>query len=143
MDFAIQKLDLSLSHIHQLTAAQVVGDASDQPQELEPNLESQQLGSNDGLTLRSRGLSLGRTSQSEQGLSSGRQSGGTTGLSDTSHMPLFFEDAILNAISDEPLLLNSVSQQPTLFPSFFPESFAFDAEGTTPRTLEYDHQHLE
>jgi hypothetical protein len=143
MDFAIQKLDLSLSHIHQVTAAEVVGHASDQPEDPEPNLGSQKLGSNDGPTLRARGVSLERAPQSEQDVSSGRQSGGTTGLSDTSPMLLFFEDAILNAISDEPLLLSSVAQQPTLLPPFFPESFAFDAEGTTPRTLEYDYQHLE
>lgn len=142
MDFAVQKLDLSLSHIHQLTAAEVVGHAPDQSEESEPNRASQQPGSNNSPALRARSESLGREPQSEQDVSSGWHSGAMTGLSGTSPMSFFYEDAILNAIGDEPLLPSSVAQQHSLLPSFLPETFTFDAEETTPRTLEYDYQQL-
>lgn len=141
MAFAMQKLDLSLSHIHELTSADIIGHSSRQTSELEqpqpvdltPDTQSTQA----PIRKRAPKRSHRRDSQGMAMRSQGRPENVAAA---SSPMP-FYEDAILNAINDEPLLLDAAAQQHSFLMSLLPASPAFGGIETTPRTLEYDYQH--
>jgi hypothetical protein len=123
---AVQKLDIALSHVHELTAADIVGDEIESP-----DLQ----GAEDSLAL--SGPSPRRPSK--KGARIAQNAAPSSGQADLP-APLFYEDAILDVLSTGLLLSSPVSQHHHFPAALFPRSPGFDAITTTPQTLDYDYQ---
>ena len=136
MDFAVQRLDLSLSHIHKLTAKDIVGHSSGQTGTplLRATTDSQSPRPQDTSATQAGQMGAGVAGQDEQGVQLGQYDDNPEALQ--SHYPtsLFYEDAIL-----ESLLQSSDTQQLKPLTLLIPISPAFDAVDTTPRTLDSDY----
>jgi hypothetical protein len=142
MDFAVQRLDLSLSHIHELTAEDVVGQSLEEVETVSPVNKERQPGERNTVDQASKALNANACDlrQEEQVMPLRPQNEEPGGMQFQLSSDCFYEDAILNAISDEALLRGEVIQQNSLLTSLAPISSAFDEIETTPRTLEYDYQ---
>lgn len=128
MRSAVQKLDIALSHVHELTAAEIVGDEimdSDLPEESHSSTPSNR-------SPRRPQKKGSRTAQNAVRPSPSAYQDLAT--------PLFYEDAILDALNSGLLLSSPVLQQYNFPPALLPRSPAFDATITTPQTLDFDYQ---
>lgn len=140
MDFAVQRLDLSLSHIHELTAEDIVGQStpvatgmsrasSDSPSPRSQVATATQAGQVSACEARPEEQAMGRA-----------QNVPSEGLDDSLLTSFFYEDAVLNVIDKQPPLQSSSHGQYQFPPSLYPVSPPFDVAGATTRTLEYDYQ---
>lgn len=124
--FAVQKLDLALSHIHELEAADIVSVEESEP---EPLTQPEAAVPDDHLSA-PRGARSSRTAQQSESVNS--IEGPTT--------PPFYEDAVLHALSNGTLLTDEGGNPYTFPASLLPRSPGIDPMVTTPRTLDYDYQ---
>lgn len=144
MDFAVQRLDLSLSHIHELTAEDIVGQSTPVETEISRAISDAP----------SPRFQVATASQAEQASASEARSKEQTrlgaqpnapseGLNDPFPTSFFYEDAVLKVIDDQSPLQSSRLGQYQFPPSLYPVSPPFDVAGATTRTLEYDYQQSE
>lgn len=126
---AVKKLDIALSHVHELTAADIVGPDVSVP---EPQNTTQPPPFNERPSSR-RQHKGSRTAES------------AALVSTTSEVqaPLFYEDAILDALSAGFLLGSPLAQHYNFPPSLIPQSPGVDVTNTSPQTLDYDFRRPE
>ncbi|KAI6784126.1 Fungal specific transcription factor [Emericellopsis cladophorae] len=144
MDFAVQRLDLSLSHIHELTAEDIVGQST--PVETGTPKASGDAPSPGCQVATATDMQAGQTSaMSEarpkaQPIQWTQENALLEGVDDTLPPSFFYEDAVLNAMENQSPLHSSHLRQYQLPPLLYPMSPAFDFAGATTRTLEYESQ---
>ncbi|KAI9150782.1 Fungal specific transcription factor [Paramyrothecium foliicola] len=139
MDFAVQRLDRSLSHIHELTSEDIAGHST-QPETQEINEEPQPSRLQDQSATQTESSGAELASEDSEEVSLSRQNHDPSSTRGHTLTSLFFEDAILNAIGNESLFLDSATQHDNFLTSCIQTSPTADAVETTPRTLEYDYQ---
>lgn len=144
MDFAVRRLDLSLSHVHELTAEDIVGQSTPAETSM-PGVGSE---ASSPTSQAAKATQAGQASASEgrtdeQTLQWTRQNDSSDGFPDSLLTSFLYEDAVLSAMENLSPLQGSSLRQHQLPPSLYPVSPVFDAAGAMTRTLEYDYQRSE
>lgn len=126
INFAVQKLDLALSHLHELEATDIVsGEETDKAPFM-----SHETPLPDESPSERRGNPATRLAPTAESV--GERGGPTT--------PPFYEDAVLHALSTGALLTDEGGDPYTFPASLLPQSPGVDSMVITPRTLDYDYQ---
>ncbi|KFA63721.1 hypothetical protein S40285_07116 [Stachybotrys chlorohalonatus IBT 40285] len=143
MDYAVQRLDLSLSHIHKLTAEDIVDRPTARTETPGAAGGSPAARLHDTLPAETEQLSPSVPSREVQVAAQDQVDHDIRRLDN--HFPAFafYEDAILHAIGDQSISQSSAAQRHNVLPGLISMSPTFDPIDTTPRTLEYDGQQSE